>query len=192
MFEVQDEIARNITQALRITLSPHEEKPIATKPTGEPQAYDHYLRARSYARRMTRSDLDLALQMFEHAIVLDPGFALAHAGIANVCGLVYEWHEKDARWLEKGRAACERALALDPSLPEALVGRARILYAQKDYDKTARLAEQAVELKPDCDGAYNILGRALFEPTAERRPRSPTVPSRRTATTTTSTSPSCR
>jgi hypothetical protein len=66
-----------------------------------------------------RSDIDLALQMFEHAILLDPGFALAHAGIANACGLAYEWHEKEDRWLDRGRAACERALALDTAEEEA-------------------------------------------------------------------------
>jgi non-specific serine/threonine protein kinase len=163
VFEVQDEIARNITQALRITLTPQEEKLLAAKPTGDPRAYDHYLKGRAYARRMTRSDLDLALQMFEHAILLDSGFALAHAGIANACGLAYEWHEKEDRWLERGRASCERALALDAHLPEALVGRARILYAQKRYDEAIRDVRRAIEMKKDCDGAYNILARSLFE-----------------------------
>ena len=163
VFEVQDEIARNITQALRITLSPHEEKLLAAKPTGDPRAYDHYLKGRAYARRMTRSDVDLALQMFEHAILLDPGFALAHAGIANACGLAYEWHEREERWLDRGRASCERALALDPGLPEALVGRARILYVQKRYDEAVRDVRRAIEMKRDCDGAYNILARSLFE-----------------------------
>jgi len=163
VFEVQDEIARNITQALRITLTPQEEKLLAAKPTGDPRAYDHYLKGRSYSRRMTRSDLDLALQMFEHAILLDPGFALAHAGIANVCGIVYEWHDDDDAWLERGRAAGERALALDPSLPEALVGRARLLYTQKRYDEAVRDVRRAIEMRRDCDGAYNILARSLFE-----------------------------
>jgi serine/threonine protein kinase/Flp pilus assembly protein TadD len=163
VFEVQDEIARNIAQALRITLTPREEKLLAAKPTGDPRAYDHYLKGRAYSRRMTRSDLELALQMFEHAILLDSGFALAHAGIANVCGLVYEWHEKDERWLERGRVSCERALALDPSLPEALVGRARLLYTQKRYDDAIRDVRRAIEMKRDCDGAYNILARSLFE-----------------------------
>jgi non-specific serine/threonine protein kinase len=163
VFEVQDEIARKITQGLRITLTPQEEKLLATKPTGDPRAYDHYLKGRSYARRMTHSDLDLALQMFEHAILLDSGFALAHAGIANACGVVYEFHEKDDRWLDRGRASCERALALDPSLPEALAGRARILYAQKRYDEAIRDVRRAIEIKRDCDGAYNILARSLFE-----------------------------
>jgi tetratricopeptide (TPR) repeat protein len=100
--------------------------------------------------------------MYERAIELDPGFAVAYAGLANVCGLYYEWHERDARWVEKGLAASEKALELSPNLPEALSARARIFYAQKDYDKTARLAEQAVALKPDCDGAYYMLGRAYF------------------------------
>jgi non-specific serine/threonine protein kinase len=163
VFEVQDEIARNITQALRITLTPQEEKALAAKPTGDTRAYDFYLKGRAYSRRTTRSDLDLALQMFEHAILLDPGFALAHAGIANACGLVNEWHDSDAAWLERGRSACERALALDPGLPDALVARARILYTQKRYDDAVRDVRRAIEIKRDCDGAYNILARSLFE-----------------------------
>jgi len=163
VFAVQDEIARNITQALRITLTPSEQKLLAAKPTGDTRAYDFYLKGRAYSRRQTRSDLDLALQMFEHAILLDPSFALAHAGIAGACGLVYEWHDKEERWLERGRTACERALALDPSLPEALVGRARLYYTQHRYDDSIRDVRRAIELKKDCDGAYNILARSLFE-----------------------------
>jgi tetratricopeptide (TPR) repeat protein len=112
---------------------------------------------------MTRSDLHLALQMFEHAILLDSGFALAHAGIANVCGAVFEWHEATPSWLERGRVASERALALEANLPEALVGRARLLYAQKRYEEAIRDVRRAIEMKRDCDGAYNILARSLFE-----------------------------
>jgi len=163
VFEVQDEIARNITQALRITLTPQEEKALAAKPTGDTKAYDFFLKGRAYSRRQTRADLDLALQMFEHAILLDPGFALAHAGIANACGLVYEWHDNAQSWLERGRSACERALALDPALAEALVARARILYTQKRYEDAVRDVRRAIEMKKDCDGAYNILARSLFE-----------------------------
>jgi non-specific serine/threonine protein kinase len=163
VFAVQDEIARNITQALRITLTPREEKLLAAKPTGDTRAYDFYLKGRAYSRRQTRSDLDLALQMFEHAILLDPGFALAHAGIANACGLVYEWHDKEERWLERGRSACEKALSLDPSLADALVARARLYYTQRRYDDSLRDVRRALELKRDCDGAYNILARSLFE-----------------------------
>ncbi len=159
VFAIQEEIARSIAQALRITLTPQEEQTIARKPTENPQAYDFYLRGRSYTRR---ENLDYALQMFEQAIQLDPKFALAHAGIAHLSGLVYEYREQNPKWIERGLAACERATALAPDLPEVLVARARLCYTQKKFDEAALLAWRAIERKPDCDTSWNILGRAYF------------------------------
>ena len=159
VFAIQEEIARSIAQALRITLTPQEEKTIARKPTENPQAYDFYLRGRSYTRR---ENMDYALQMFEQAIQLDPNFALAHAGIAHLCGLIYELREQSPKWIERGLAACDRATALAPDLPEVLVAHARIFYAQQKYAEAALLALRAIERKPDCEGSWNILGRAYF------------------------------
>jgi non-specific serine/threonine protein kinase len=162
VFEVQDEIARSITQALRITLTPPEEKAIAQKPTENARAYDYYLRGRSYARRVTRPDLELAMEMYDRAIELDPNFALAYAGLAIVCAFHHEWHEQHPRWVERGLAACERALALDPQLPEALGARARLFYAEGKQGEAIDYARRAIEKKPDCEGAYWTLGQACF------------------------------
>jgi len=159
VFAIQEEIARSIAQALRITLSPQEEKVMARRPTENAQAYDFYLRGRSYTRR---ENLDYALQMFDQAIKLDPNFALAHAGVGAVCGLMYELREQSPKWIEKGQAACDRATALAPELAEVMAGRARIAYAQKKYEDAYLCALRAIERKPDCDGAWNILGRALL------------------------------
>jgi non-specific serine/threonine protein kinase len=159
VFAIQEEIARSIAQALRITLSPKEEKIIATKPTENLQAYDFYLRGRSYARQLS---LEYAIQMFEQAIRLDPDFALAYAGLANACGQYHEWREQHARWIEKGLAACERGLALQPNLPELLVAYARLAFAERKYEEACRYAEEAIQRKPDCEGVYDVLGRALF------------------------------
>jgi serine/threonine protein kinase/Flp pilus assembly protein TadD len=159
VFAIQEEIARSIAQALRITLTPQEEKTMARKHTENPLAYDFYLRGRSYTRR---ENLDYALQMFEQAIQLDPNFALAHAGIAHMCRLIFEIREQNQKWIERGLAACDRATALAPDLPEVLVAHARIFYAQKKYDEAALLAQRAIERKPDCEGSWNILGRAYF------------------------------
>ena len=159
VFAIQEEIARSIAQALRITLTPQEEKTIAKRPTEDPQAYDFYLRGRGYTRR---ENIDYALQMFEQAIQLDPNFALAHAGIANLCGLIFELRERNASWIDRGLAACDRATALAPELPEVLVARARLSYAQKKYEDAALLANRAIERKQDCEGSWNILGRAYF------------------------------
>jgi len=159
VFEVQDEIARKIAQALRITLSPQEEAHIAQKPTEDLQAYDYFLRGRNYLRL---ENFDFALQMFEQAVARDSNFALAYAGIANACGLIYELREKQPHWVDRGLAACERAMALDPGRAEVLAARARMYYAQQRYDDAAAYARLAIERKPDCEGAYNVLGRAYF------------------------------
>jgi non-specific serine/threonine protein kinase len=159
VFEVQDEIARSIAQAFRISLSPQEEKKIAQKPTENSLAYDFFLRGRSYARR---ESLDFALQMYEQAIKLDPNFALAHAGVAYLCGMILEFRDQDPKWLERGQAACNRALEIDPQLAEALVARARLSYSQHNHQEAIDLARRAIARKPDCEGAYNVLGRAYF------------------------------
>jgi serine/threonine protein kinase/Flp pilus assembly protein TadD len=159
VFEVQDEIARSIAQAFRINLSPQEEQKIASKPTQNSVAYDYYLRGRSYARR---ESLEFALQMYEQAIKLDPNFALAHAGVAYICGIIHEVREHNPKWVERGEAACEKALQLNASLAEALVARARIVYSQRKHEEAISLAKRAISLKPDCEGAYNVLGRAYF------------------------------
>jgi non-specific serine/threonine protein kinase len=162
VFDVQDEIARKIAEALRVTLSPQEEAALAVKPTENLQAYDLYLLGKSYARRLTRQDFEFALQMFENAVALDPDFALAHAAIANVCAQTHYNYGRDPVWLERAKAASRRAAALRPELPEPLVAQAWILYADGQYDEAARCTRQAIERKSDCEGAYYLLGRALF------------------------------
>ena len=162
VFEVQDEIARKIAEALRITLSPQEQQALAAKPTEDLHAYDLYLRGKSYARRLTRQDLDFALQMFESAVAIDPNFALAHAGIANACVFCYVNFEREHRWLERAQAAAERAVAISPDAPEVQVAQGWVLYGDAKYDEACRRARAAIEKKGDCDGAYVLLGRALF------------------------------
>jgi serine/threonine protein kinase/Tfp pilus assembly protein PilF len=162
VFEVQDEIARMIAQALRITLSPQEQADIAAKPTDNLQAYDLYLRGKSYARRLTRQDLEFALQMFENAVALDGNFALGYASIANVCAQNYYHYLRETTWIGRAMAASHRAVALQPEQPEVLVAQAWILYASQQYDDAVRCVQQAIERKRDCEGAYYLLGRALF------------------------------
>jgi serine/threonine protein kinase/Tfp pilus assembly protein PilF len=162
VFEVQDEIARNIAEALRITLTPQEQAALAAKPTENLQAYDLYLRGKNYARRMTRQDLEFALQMFENAVSLDSNFALAYAAIANVCAQTHYNYGRDPIWLQRAEAASQRAVGLEPQLPEVLVAQAWILYAAQNYEDSIRCAQKAIDRKRDCEGAYYLLCRALF------------------------------
>ena len=162
VFEIQDELARNIADALRVTLSPQEEQALAVKPTGDLQAYDLFLRGKSYARRLTRQDMEFALQMFENAVAIDPRFAVAHAAIANVCAQYHYHYDRGARWLERAGTAAQRAMSLNPDAPEVAVASAWILYADSKFDEAIEKVRAVVDKKPDCEGAFYLLGRALF------------------------------
>jgi serine/threonine protein kinase/Tfp pilus assembly protein PilF len=162
VFEVQDEMARKIAEALRVTLSPQELEALADKPTENPQAYDLYLRGKRYARRLTRQDVEFALQMFENAVAMDPSFALAYASCANACAMYYSFFSRDQVWVERAREASGRAVALRWDLPETHISQAWVLYAAGLYDEAVRMVKKAIERKRDCDGAYYLLCRALF------------------------------
>ena len=162
VFEVQDEMARKIAEALRVTLSPQELEALADKPTENPQAYDLYLRGKRYARRLTRQDVEFALQMFENAVTMDPSFALAYAACANACAMYYSLFSRDQVWIERAREASGRAVSLRWDLPETHLSQAWVLYAAGLYDEAVRMVKKAIERKRDCDGAYYLLCRALF------------------------------
>jgi non-specific serine/threonine protein kinase len=162
IFEVQDEIAHKIAEALRIKLTPQEQAELAAKPTENLQAYDLYLRGRSYARRRTTRDMEFALQMFENAVLLDPNFALAWAAIANGCAHAQYWSGGGEQLMARAQAASLRAVALAPDIPEVLISQGWILYAGGRYDDAVRLTRAAIARKRDCEGAYYLLLRALF------------------------------
>ena len=162
VFEVQDEIARKIAEALRVTLTPQEQEALAARPTDNLQAYDLYLRGKSYARRLTRQDLEFALQMFENAVAMDANFALAHASVAKVCAEYHYNFQRDSTWIGRAMAASQRAVALQPDLPEVQIANAWVLYAGNQYDDAIRSAYHAIGRKRDCEGAYYLLGRAMF------------------------------
>ena len=142
VFEVQDEMARKIAEALRVKLSPQELEALADKPTENTQAYDLYLRGKRYARRQTRQDVEFALQMFDNAVVLDPSFALAYAACANACAMYYSIFTRDQIWIERAREASGRAVALRWDLPEVQVSQAWVLYAAGLYDEAVRMVKE--------------------------------------------------
>jgi serine/threonine protein kinase len=161
VFEVQDEIARKIAEALRVTLSPQELEALAIKPTENLQAYDLYLRGKRYARRQTRQDLEFSLQMFENAVTMDPSFALAYAACANACAMFFCNYSRDQIWVERARTASGKAVALRWDLPEVQVSQAWVLYATELHDEAVRMVRKAIERRRDCEGAYYLLCRAL-------------------------------
>ena len=163
VFEVQDEIASKIAAALRIALSPQEQEALAVKPTENLQAYDLYLRGRNYARRVGRQDLQFALQMYENAVALDPGFALAHAALACICAQHYYYFERQQQWIDRAVAATRKAIAIGHDSPAIGIAEAWVEFAEGRYTDAVDKTRAALARDPDLDGGYDLLGRALFE-----------------------------
>jgi adenylate cyclase len=172
IFEVQDEIAHKIVDALEITLSPKQERAIQKVQTTDVDAYDYYLRGRKYYYEERGGGLDQAMQMFTRAIEIDPNYALAHAGLADTCAMRYFFWERDEAHLKLADQASRRALELNPELAEAHAARGHVLALEKRYEEAEREFETAIRLDPKLFEAYYLYARAellrgRFEKSAE-------------------------
>lgn len=163
VFEVQDEIARSISQALRIKLSPQEEKAIARKQTENAQAYDYYLRGRQFFHQFRRKGFDFARQMFARAIVIDPNYARAYAGVADCCSFLYMYWDSSDDNLNEAEAASRKALELDPELAEAHAASGLAFALRKDFAKAQREFETAIQLDPKLYEAFYFYARTTFQ-----------------------------
>ncbi len=163
VFEVQDEIARNISQALRIKLSPQEEKAIAHRPTENAQAYDYYLRGRQFFYQFRRKGFDFARQMFARAIVIDPEYARAYAGVADCCSFLYMYWDSSEDNLNEAEAARRKALELDPELAEAHAAQRPGIRPQQEFRQGAgRNSKQQSNSIPKLYEAYYFYARTAF------------------------------
>ncbi|MDQ2669578.1 MAG: tetratricopeptide repeat protein, partial [Gemmatimonadota bacterium] len=162
VFAVQEEIARAIVAALRVELG-GEAATIVVHPTADLAAYDLYLRGRHAVNQRTGGGLVQAANDFEQAIARDPRFAQAYAGLADAYVLMpgYNVSSSSEAW-PKGRAAAERALALDSTLAEA---HTTLAYGRFMFDGDWRTAEQgfrrAIALNPGYATAHHWYGNYL-------------------------------
>jgi non-specific serine/threonine protein kinase len=163
VFEVQDEIARSISQALRIKLSPQEEKAIARKQTENAQAYDYYLRGRQFFHQFRRKGYDFARQMFARAIVIDPQYARAFAGVADCCSFLYMYWDSSEDNLNEAEAASRKALELDPELAETHAARGLAFALRKDFANARKEFETAIQLDPKLYEAFYFYARTSFQ-----------------------------
>ena len=163
VFEVQDEIARSISQALRIKLSPQEEKAIARRQTENAQAYDYYLRGRQFFHQFRRKGFDFARQMFARAIVIDPQYARAFAGVADCCSFLYMYWDSSEDNLNEAEAASHKALELDPELAEAHTARGLAFALRKDFANAEKEFELGIQRNPKLYEAYYFYARTSFQ-----------------------------
>lgn len=141
-FALQAEISAELAGALRLRLSRDERKKLGKRHTVNADAYQRYLRGRYFLNSRSGDALKQARSQFESAIGVDPGYALAHAGLADCCSLLAVGLRSSSggTLVEQGRAAAQRALQLDEGLAEAHASLAFIKF-RFDWDWPGAEAE---------------------------------------------------
>lgn len=160
VFAIQDEIAQNIVDAMQVTLTPKERRAIQYVATSNAQAFDFYLRGRSFMYTMTRRDYEHAIRMFDQAISVDAKFALAYAGIADAYSHLFRYADASKENVRKSIEASEKAIALDPDAAEPHASRGLSLFISGDFEKAKQEFELAIKLNPNLFEAYYYYGLA--------------------------------
>jgi len=131
ILSLQNEVAQTIAQEIRVTLTPHEQARLTGAPAVHPEAYQAYLRGMDYMNRpdYAEEETHLAVEMFQRATELDPGSALAFAGLSEAHSSMYHLgYDRTRGRLAKAKAAVDRSFQLQPRLPKAHVALAYYHY----------------------------------------------------------------
>ncbi|MCL4818063.1 MAG: protein kinase [Vicinamibacteria bacterium] len=157
VFALQDEIARQVAEALEVRLAAGPRSG-----TTELRAWELYHRARRQYYRYSRHAVEAAKRLFEQALEADPRFARAWAGLADCGFFLYLYVRRDTHTLRDAREASRRALELEPALPEAHASRGMGLSLDGRHAEAERAFEQAVRLDPDLFEAHYFRARDAF------------------------------
>ncbi|HKY98032.1 MAG TPA: protein kinase [Gemmatimonadaceae bacterium] len=160
VFAIQDDISQAIVKALKVILTEGEKKQIEKARVENVQAYDYYLRGRSYYF-IHRKSLEYARQMFNRAVETDPEYARAYAGVADTCSLLYMYYDAREFNLKQADYASAKALELEPDLAEAHVARGLAISLSKRFAEAEKEFEIAMKLDPKLFEAPYWYGRAL-------------------------------
>jgi TolB-like protein len=161
IFAVQDELTTSIVAALEVMLTEDEQTRVARQYTSNLEAYDLFLRGRSYLRGTKRTHLQ-ARQLFDEAIELDPTFAAAYAekSVTYFSNFIMPMSQ-DPKVLEAALEEAERAVVLDDSLPLARARLGWVYLAKMRHEEAITEGRRAIALDPNDADSYAQLGNIL-------------------------------
>lgn len=163
LLATQREIAREITEKLKVKISGEEQRLANKHYTENNDAYQSYLKGRFYWNKRTREGYSKAIEQFKEAIDQDPSFALAYTGLADCYNILSSYGlSSPNESFPLGKAAVTKALDLDPNLAEAHTSMAYIKYQYEwDWAGAEREFKRAIELNPNYPTAHHWYGLAL-------------------------------
>jgi TolB-like protein len=166
LLATQREIASTIVQKLQLTLSGTESKGITKQYTNNNEAYQLWMKGRFHFARRTKEELEKSIEAFQQAVALDPNFALAYSGMAESYAVMPSFpYASPAECIPKAKAAVQRALEIDPDLPEAHTVSG-VIAAGYDWDwaKAEGEFKRALELDPNLTITHYRYGWMFLSP----------------------------
>ena len=162
IFDIQEQVAQQIVEALKLKLSFSEKVSLTKRQTLNAQAYDLYLRGQEQLYRLTKRSVEYAIQLFEKAIELDPRYAAAYAGCSSAYGQMYQLISREERFRELAQELSFKALMYDNNLPEAYRAMGLSYFLWGKLNEATASCTKAVEIDPDDFIAHWTLGRIYF------------------------------
>jgi non-specific serine/threonine protein kinase len=159
VFDIQEQVSKQIIDALMVKLSPKEKIVLTKRSTDNPEAFDCYLRGRDFLYRLTKHSVQFAITLFQKAIDLDSRYAVAYAGLGESYATLYNYFDANETWLDKAIEASLKALMYDASLSEAYAALGLAYFDRKELDEAVSATRKSIELDPNNFIAYWILGR---------------------------------
>lgn len=162
ILDLQQQVARDIAQEIRIKLTPQQTSRLASRRPVDPEVHDDYLQGLYHLNKGTAKEMQMAIEYFQRAIAKDPTYALAYSGLADsyVTLSTFYWPPREA--MPKSKAAALKALELDESLSEAHTSLGNVYFFYDwDWMATEREAKRAIELNPNNANAHDLYGTYL-------------------------------
>lgn len=163
VLEVQEEIAKSVTQTLRRSFALDHVSIRRQASTRDVTAYKYYLRGRKFRQRLNRENLRFASEVFERATEFDPDYALAYVGLADTYSSLYLAFEASDENRDRAREASRKALVLAPNLAEAHSSLGLALSLWGDYAAAESAFESAIERNPQLYDSYYFYGRVCVQ-----------------------------
>lgn len=154
VFNVEDSISQRVVAALPVELAGQDKKQLARNYTSNSEAYQNYVKGRYAEFRFTPEGLNTAIEYFNRAIALDPGYALAYAGLADAYTTASEGSLSPREALPKAEAAARKALVFDDNLAEAHAALAHALLHQWKLADAGKEFQRALTLNPNNTAFY--------------------------------------
>jgi TolB-like protein/Flp pilus assembly protein TadD len=162
IFDIQEQVAQQISEALKLKLSLAEKVSLTKRQTVNAQAYDLYLRGQDYLYRLTKRSVEYAIQLFERAIELDPRYAAAYAACSSAYGQMYQYFAREEKYRSRAQELSFKALMYDGNLPEAYTAMGLSYFIWGKLEESSASSRKAIELAPDDFVAHWTLGRIHF------------------------------